>query len=149
MFDRDEQEISQIVERGLEAIQSGQATLEQVLAQRPEQAEVIRAELEAALWLVARREEVAPRVGYVAASRRRVVERIQAEASSHGTRRALFGFAWPQQIAFQWVVTVVVLMAAADRRRQPADGIAELAAGGWVVRGQAGQRAGVLYGHPR
>ncbi len=110
MFDRDEQEISQIIENGLEAILSGGATLESVVAQHPEQAEIIRPELEGALWLVSQRQEVEPRPGFVKASRRRVVERIKAEAKSQGAKHAFLGFAWPQRPAFQWVVGAAVIL---------------------------------------
>jgi hypothetical protein len=111
VFDRDEQEISQVIENGLEAILSGSATLDSVIAQHPEQADVIRPELEGALWLVSRREEVESRPGFVTASRKRVIERIKAEASSQGAKHSMFGFAWPQQQKYQWVLTVIVLMA--------------------------------------
>lgn len=110
MFDRDEQEISQIIENGLEAILSGTATLESVVGQYPQQAEVLRPELEGALWLVSQRQEVETRPGFVTASRKRVMERIKTEARSQGAKHSLFGFAWPKQNAFQWVMTVVALM---------------------------------------
>ncbi len=110
MFDRDEQEISQIIENGLEAILGGSATLEGVVALHPEQAEVIRPELEGALWLVSQRQEVEARPGFVTASRKRVVERIKAEARSQGTKHSLFGFAWPQRVAYQWVAVAAVVL---------------------------------------
>jgi hypothetical protein len=111
VFDRDEQEISQVIENGLEAILSGSATLDSVIAQHPEQADVIRPELEGALWLVSRREEVESRPGFVTASRKRVIERIKAEASSQGAKHSMFGFAWPQRVVNQWMVAVVFLVA--------------------------------------
>jgi hypothetical protein len=110
VFDQDEQEISQIIESGIEAILAGRSTLEQVLAEHPGQAEEIRGELEGALWLMSRQSEVEARPGFVGASRKRVMERIKAEASSQGTRRAFLGFAWPQKLAFQWIVGMVVLI---------------------------------------
>jgi len=110
VFDRDEQEISQIIETGLESILTGAATLEQVLAEHPGQAEEIRGELEGALWLISRRQEVEARPGFVAASRKRVIERIKAEANGQSARRSFFGFAWPQRLAYQWIVTIIVAM---------------------------------------
>jgi hypothetical protein len=110
VFDRDEQEISQIIESGIAAILSGQATLEEVLAAHPAQADELRGELAGALWLVARQAEVAARPGFVSASRKRVLERIQAEADGQGVRRAFFGFAWPRRLAFQWLAAAVVVL---------------------------------------
>ncbi len=116
MFDRDEQEISQIIDNGLEAIRTGRATLEQVLEQQellgqhPLQAEALRAELKAGVWLIAKRKEVEPRPGFVSASRTRVLERIQAEARSQGTKHAFFGFAWPKRLTFQWAVAALVFL---------------------------------------
>jgi hypothetical protein len=63
-----------------------------------------------ALWLVSRKEQVAPRAGFVAASRRRVVSRIQEEARNSGAKRSIFGFVWPQKIAYQWVAALLALV---------------------------------------
>ena len=110
MFDRDEQEISQIIENGLEAILSGTATLESVVGQYPQQAEVIRPELEGALWLISQRQEVEARPGFVIASRKRVMERIKTEARSQGAKHSLFGFAWPKQHVFQWAAGAAIIL---------------------------------------
>ncbi len=76
----------------------------------PEQAETIRPELEGALWLVSQRQEVEARPGFVTASRKRVVERIKAEAKSQGAKHGLFGFAWPQRFAYQWIAGLAVIL---------------------------------------
>ncbi len=110
MFDRDEQEISQIIDNGLEAIRAGRATLDQVLEQHPLQAEAIRPELEAGLWLVGKRKEVDARPGFVAASRKRVLERIQAEARSQGAKHAFFGFAWPRRPLYRLAAAISLLI---------------------------------------
>lgn len=110
MFDQDEQDFSQIVEAGVELILSGKATLEQVLARYPDQAEEIRPELEVAIWLSSRSQEVAPRPGFVSASRRRVVDRIKQEAKSTGKKHAFMGIAWPKRLSFQWVAVALVLL---------------------------------------
>lgn len=110
MLDRDEQEISQIISEGLDAILSGEKTLEEVLAAHPEQAEVIRSELEAASWLTSQQAEVSPRPGFVAASRQRVVERIRQEASSQNVKHSFFGMVWPQRLVYHWWVALSVLL---------------------------------------
>lgn len=110
MFDRDEQEISQILETGLEAVRTGKTTLDHFTAEYPGQATTIRPEIEAALWLASYQEHLAPRPGFVAASRKRVVERITQEARNEGTKHAFFGFAWPKRIAYQWAVAIILVV---------------------------------------
>jgi hypothetical protein len=110
MFDQEEQDFSQIVETGLELILSGKATLEQVLARYPDRAQAMRPELEAAIWLASRSQEVTPRPGFVTASRRRVVDRIKQEASSQGAKHGFMGIAWPKRLSFQWVAVALLLI---------------------------------------
>ena len=110
MFERDEQEISRIIAEGLEAIQSGEKTLEEVLAENPEQAAAIRPELEAAGWLISQQAEVSTRPGFVAASRKRVVERIQQEASGQNAKHSFFGMIWPQRLAYRWVAVASLFL---------------------------------------
>lgn len=111
MFDRDEQDISRIIAEGLEAILSGTSTMEEVIAAHPEQEALLRTELESARWLVARQGEVSSRPGFVAASRKRVVNRIQEEAANHSAKHGLFGFfVWPRRIAYQWAAVLVIVV---------------------------------------
>ncbi|MEW5869672.1 MAG: DUF5667 domain-containing protein [Chloroflexota bacterium] len=58
----------------LERLQNGES-LESVLARYPEQAAGLQPELEAAAWLLQRGPALAPRPGFVAASRRRLARR--------------------------------------------------------------------------
>jgi len=108
--ERDEQEISQIVEAGFEAILSGKSSLEDMLKKHPDMATVIRPELEAAVWLVSQRKQVSTRPGFVASSRRRVVERVRQESVAHGKKHALFGVAWSQRFALQSAIAIVVVL---------------------------------------
>lgn len=110
MFDKDDQEISQRIDAALAAVLSGKATIEQVLARDPDHAAVLRPELEAALWLISQKEQVAPRSGFVASSRKRVLGKIKQEARDRGAKRAFFGFMWPRNTAFQWVAALVVIV---------------------------------------
>lgn len=110
MFDRDDQEISQIIEEGLEAVLSGEETLESFIAQHPEHAAAIRAELELAVMLVSYKEQVKPRAGYLPASRKRLLTRIQQEASERGAKRSLLGFNWSRRLVFQLSAALIVLI---------------------------------------
>ncbi len=71
--------IEMILQDCLEKIQNGQSTLEGVLAEHPDLAEDLRPSLEAALWFRMHRATLDPRPGFVAASNRRVLEKIQQE----------------------------------------------------------------------
>lgn len=110
MSEQQEQEFSQIIDAGLEEIQTGKMTLEEVLSQHPEQAELIRPELEAAVWLASMQSQVAPRAGFVRASRKRVVERIKQESSSRSTKPALFGLLWPPRFAYRTAAVLVIVV---------------------------------------
>jgi hypothetical protein len=72
-------DIELILQDCLEKIQSGQATLDGVLAQYPGLADELRPPLESALWFRMRRATLDPRPGFVSASRRRLVEQIRQE----------------------------------------------------------------------
>lgn len=63
-------------------IQMGGRSLEEAMSDYPDHAEALRPELETALWLQAKGQEFQPRPGFVAASRRRLVERIQAQSAA-------------------------------------------------------------------
>lgn len=110
MFDQDDFKISQIIDTGLDAILSGESTLEEFLARYPEQADALRAELELALWLVQRRGDVSARPGFLRASRNRVVARIKQEASQSGAKRSIFGFLLPQKVAYQLVAALLAII---------------------------------------
>jgi hypothetical protein len=73
------QEFERIYTECWQRIQSGEETLEAALARYPEQAEALRPRLEAVQWLQQGRAGVEPRPGFVTASRRRLVNRVQAE----------------------------------------------------------------------
>jgi hypothetical protein len=111
VFERNEQEISQIIEDNLERVLSGQTSMEEVLRQHPQYAAGLRRELEAAVWLHSRSEQVAPRAGFIQASRKRVVEQIKQEARSQNGKPALPGMAGTmQRRVFQWAAALVVLL---------------------------------------
>jgi hypothetical protein len=110
VFEKHEQEISQIIEENLEAILSGKRSMEEVLQRHPQHAAGLRRAFEAATWLHAGRGDVAPRPGFISASRMRVVSRVKQEARSQDGKRAVLSFFWPQRRVFQWAAALVILV---------------------------------------
>lgn len=110
MFEKDDQEISQIIERALEAVLSGEVTLDEFVAQHPEHAAAIRAELDMALLVNSYSEQVKPRPGFIPASRKRLLTRISQEASTRGAKRSLFGLIWPRRLVYQLSAALLVLI---------------------------------------
>lgn len=74
---RQHDEVGQILDTCLENIASGSSTVDSVIEQYPEHAEVLRPPLEAAQWLRSRSEVFNPRPGFVKLSRRRLIDRFQ------------------------------------------------------------------------
>jgi hypothetical protein len=68
-----------ILESCLEMILSGQETIDSVLARYPNLADVLRPELETALWLGEKGKILDPRPGFVYASRGRLISQVQQE----------------------------------------------------------------------
>src|SRR5512132_113614 len=85
---RDQQKIEQVLQTCLDQVESGEESVESVLARFPELADQLRPELEVALWLSAQKDLLNPRPGWAAASKRRVLaryrEEVQAETASAG-----------------------------------------------------------------
>lgn len=76
-------EFEQIFDLCLEQVQSGQKSLDSVLAQYPGQAAELRPRLEAALWLDGRKKSLDPSPGFIAASRNSLIAQIRSEAKSN------------------------------------------------------------------
>lgn len=70
-----------IINSCLERILNGQESLNSILAEYPDQADALRPELEAAIWLASLRPALDPRPGFMAASRRRLVGQIMQKRS--------------------------------------------------------------------
>ena len=66
----------------LDLIRGGRETIESVVALYPEFADELRSQLEVATWLTSASSALDPRPGFVSASRRRLVTRIQQETRS-------------------------------------------------------------------
>jgi len=107
-----ESEISQIIEKGLEEILAGKATVEDVIHRHPDQSEELRLELDAALWLISQREKLSPRPGFVQASRRRVVARVRQEQAARGwfpRLSSIFSHSYMRRAAQLAVVFMMIL----------------------------------------
>src|SRR5512147_1308267 len=96
------EKVELVLESCLEMIHSGQETIDSVLTQYPNLADVLRPELEMALWLGEKRKVLDPRTGFVYASRGRLIAQVQQE---NGFEKALprfwlFGLTgqyWPKK----------------------------------------------------
>jgi len=77
MISRDE-EFEQILQACLDLVLSGQENVDSVLRRYPKQADELRSQLEAALWLQSRQEAVSPAPEFMAQSRNRLLKTIQA-----------------------------------------------------------------------
>jgi hypothetical protein len=112
---RDQQKIEQVLQSCLDKIESGQETVESVLARYPEFAEQLRPELEIAVWLSTQKDMLNPRPGWVAASKRRVMARYQEEIQTEAPRTGWLGWnpAWLSRFnlkAVQVTFAVVLLL---------------------------------------
>lgn len=73
-------EFDEALQSCLDLIRGGRETIDSVVALYPEFADELRAQLEIATWLTASGPALDPRPGFVSASRRRLVSRIQMES---------------------------------------------------------------------
>ncbi len=87
---------SEILEICFNLVFSGEETIETALARFPEYEKEIRPELEAAVWIYQQREFVNLRPGYLAASRKRLVDQIKEEAQNPlPAEKTIFGWRLP------------------------------------------------------
>jgi hypothetical protein len=99
----------------LDLILSGQETLDSVLERYPEQAEMLRPQLESMLWLRNINQELDPRPGFVAASRRRLVSKIQQESvidkvEDQAPKSGFFSLFLSRRFATPLIVALVLLI---------------------------------------
>ena len=78
---RDHEDLEGIFQTCLEAVLTGQETVDSVLVQYPDLDDHLRPQLEAAVWIQRFNESLDPDPGFVSASRRRLVERIRQESA--------------------------------------------------------------------
>ena len=73
-------EFDQALQSCIDLIRGGRETIDSVVARYPEYADELRAQLEIVMWLSSTGAALDPRPGFVSASRRRLVSRIQLES---------------------------------------------------------------------
>ncbi len=120
-----------ILQACLEKILSGQGTLDSVLAEVPEQADVLRPELEAALWLAAITPALDPRPGFLAASRRRLVAQISRKRPPDPSPFQKLALLFQRRFVFQASLAILLVMvlltgnilSAAARQAIPGDAL--------------------------
>ncbi len=111
--------IEDLVQACLESIESGQETIESILARYPDQADELRSALDAAAWLSSRADLLNPRPGFVMASRARLVEQIQREAAAQQTVlvertniwQALRNLVFQSQMTYRLVLMLFLVLA--------------------------------------
>ncbi len=79
-------DIEKILQTCLDSILSGQGTVESALASYPGLEEVLRPQIEAALWIDARKKIFDARPGFITESRKRLESQIQKELSKRPVR---------------------------------------------------------------
>lgn len=109
----DEAEIADRLQSCLESIERGQESIETARAAYPADKDLIRPELETARWIQARKRLFDPRPGFVAASRKRLIMRIE-EVSRQNSGRPTAGF-WGllpnlKQLGFSYGVAILGLL---------------------------------------
>ncbi len=107
-------EIERILDHSLTEVLGGQETVDGVLARYPELAEELRPRLEAAVWLERGKGALAPRAGFVSASRARLVAQIKAEQTAAAVppvakRRIWSDLFTQRRVAFQVGVILILL----------------------------------------
>src|SRR3990172_3919917 len=98
-------ELDEALQSCLELIRGGEETLESAVARYPEFEDVLRPQLVTALWIASHRDVLEPRPGFVSASRRRLVARIQQESQ---VQRPL---TWRERLQQAWTMQKVAPVA--------------------------------------
>lgn len=93
-------DIENVLQACLEALQSGQETIDSLLARYPELADQLRPELEIALWLQSHAEGMGPRPEFVTASRQRLMGELRRDQARERTNgHARDGRADPREVS--------------------------------------------------
>ena len=103
-----DRQIEKIIEDNLPAIRSGLETVDSILDKYPQDSSTLRTELEAVSWLIAAREPLEARPGFIAASRKSLEQRISS-MPPHTAWQRLFNRYTPQRWVFNVVAPVIIL----------------------------------------
>jgi hypothetical protein len=109
-------DIEKILQTCLDSILSGRGTIESVLAAYPDLEDVLRPQIEAALWINARKKMFDPRPEFISESRKRLESQIQKELAKKPAppRFTLQGFLQSLQerrFAYQVALVLILLFA--------------------------------------
>lgn len=109
-------EAERIWQEAWKLIQDENEDLESVLKQYPEQAAWLRPELETALWLRQKRRSLAPRPGFAAASRSRLMKRLQTGGAARPAwaRHWLAWLSWRWETHKQWASNALAVLLVAQ-----------------------------------
>lgn len=112
---KNQAEIALILQSCLEAIQKGEETVDSVLDRYPHLAEVLKPQLETALWVSNQSHAFDPKPEFITASRLRIVRRIEYAAASTPSKQTLTFWAWlanlrQNRFAFQFALTLLLVM---------------------------------------
>lgn len=106
MINRSEEEISQIVAYSLQMVLSGRSTMDAILLRYPDLVDVLRPEMEAALWLASKSSHYQPDPEFVVRSRKHLMERIRSEGRSARFSARRSGFSLNGQ-SWMWRLTAL------------------------------------------
>jgi hypothetical protein len=98
-------ELDEALQSCLELVRGGEETIESAIARYPEFKDELRSQLVTALWVASHRDVLEPRPGFVNASRRRLVARIQQESQ---VQRPL---TWRERLQQAWTMQRVAPVA--------------------------------------
>ena len=99
-------EFDQALQACIDLIRGGRETIDSVVARYPEYADELRAQLEIVMWLSSTGAALDPRPGFVSASRRRLVTRIQLESQPAAATPLTWGERLQQFLSIQKVAPV-------------------------------------------
>ncbi len=108
-MDKQARKIASIIEASLPALESGQETLDSILARHSDLSEALRPQLEAALWLRRSRPQLEARPAYLQASRRRLVTELGRAPQAIPARQRWFDTS-PRSLALEFVTLAMLIV---------------------------------------
>jgi hypothetical protein len=112
---KDQAKIALILQSCLEKIQSGEGTLDTVLNDYPDLADILRPQLETALWLRSQSQAFDPQPEFITASRARLVRRVKYAVASTPPKQPAPFWLWlinlrQKKLAFQFALTALLVL---------------------------------------
>jgi len=101
--------IDRIIEQHLTALLTGRETISSILEQHPQYADELRPRLEAILWLVAARNNLEPRPGFISSTRKHIEQQFAA-VQPRGFWQRIFRRYTPQRWIFNFAAPVILIL---------------------------------------